>query len=193
MITVSSFFLILKRLQHLPFIRFLEDDDTEKLMQENRPQRSVLFVCTANICRSPMAVGLFQLINTSETALWRVESAGVYAKTGCPAAEYTLRVLEDRGIDLSDHRSRAISSELMTDFQLILTMEKNHKEALQAAFPEHSHKTMVFTAIVGENRDIIDPIGRSYLEYEHTARELESILQLGFPYICRMTGEIKND
>lgn len=154
--------------------------------------RSILFVCTANICRSPMAVGLFRHLTKSEPDLWQVESAGVYARPGCQAAEYTLQVLERRGINLSGHRSRSISRDLAKDFQLILTMERNHKEALQAAFPEFSRKIMLFTEIVGERRDIVDPIGKPLLEYEDTAREMESILRRGYTSIGRLMGEREN-
>lgn len=156
--------------------------------QENK-KRSVLFVCTANICRSPMAVGLFRRMIENDPDCWRVESAGVNGRAGFPAAEYTLLVLQQRGIGLSDHRSRPITRSIASDFQLILTMEKNHKEAIQAAFPDLSARVKFLAEIVNDNRDIVDPIGRPLLEYEDTAREIESILKRGFPVICRLTDE----
>jgi protein arginine phosphatase len=162
-------------------------------MQEIVKSHSVLFVCTANICRSPMAVGLFKHMIEGGSDIWRVESAGVYARVGWPAAEYTLQVLERRGIDLSEHRSRLITVDIAENFRLILTMEKNHKEAIQAAFPKLSGRIKLLTEIVGENRDIVDPIGRSYLEYEDTAREMESILKRGSSVIFHLAEEQSDD
>ncbi len=158
-------------------------------MHENGKKRSILFVCTANICRSPMAAGLFRRIVQDEPEVWQVESAGINGRAGLPAAEYTLLVLQQRGIDFSEHRSRPITRSIVSDFQLILTMEKNHKEAIQAAFPDLASRVKTLAEIVGENRDIVDPIGRPLLEYEDTAREIESILRRGIPAICRMTDE----
>jgi protein-tyrosine-phosphatase len=150
--------------------------------------RSVLFVCTANICRSPMAVGLFTRMIKLDQELWRVESAGVYAKPGFPAAQNTIKVLEQRGVTFSNHQSRLATPELLEEFQLILTMEKGHKEALKAAYPSLAGKIFLLTEIVGEYRDIVDPIGLSLVDYEDTAKEMESILWRGLSRICELTS-----
>lgn len=137
---------------------------------------SVLLVCTANICRSPMAMGLLRGRVQAESAAWRIESAGVWAQTGLPAAEYTRLVLQARGIDLADHHSRRVTRDLIRQFHLVLTMEAGQKTALQAAFPECAGRIYLITELAGENWDIADPVSCPLEDYEDTARELEGIL-----------------
>src|SRR5450759_2792857 len=100
--------------------------------------KSVLFVCTANICRSPMAMVLFRerVKGRSDTQEWRIESAGAWAEEGLAASPYTREVMAARGLSLDAHRSRMVSQDLLTPFKLILTMEEGHKESLQVEFPQ---------------------------------------------------------
>lgn len=144
---------------------------------------SVLFVCTANICRSPMAQGLFLAKVKDQQAVWRIASAGTYAQAGFPAAQNTLEVLRERDIDLSNHRSQWISENLMQEYRLILTMEQDHKEMLQYAFPQHANRVFLLSEMAGEYRDIEDPIGKSLYAFQETAGEIEAILTRGFERI----------
>ncbi len=130
-----------------------------------------------------MAMGLLRKRLSNEADNWRIESAGVWAQTGQPAAYNTLMLLYSRKIDLSDHQSRPISPELMNDFNLILTMERGHKEALQAGFPKHARKVFLITEVVGEKYDIEDPIGGPMGDYELLARDLEHIFDQGLATI----------
>lgn len=151
--------------------------------------RSVLFVCTANICRSPMAAGLLSEKIKEQNSEWIIASAGVYAQPGLPAAQNTLLVLRQRGIDWSAHRSQGVNRELLEKFGLILTMEQGQKEALQAAYPRLAPRINLLTEMVDEYHDIVDPIGQPLIEYEDTAREIDSILNRGFKRI-RALAEI---
>jgi protein-tyrosine-phosphatase len=108
---------------------------------------SILFVCSANICRSPMAEGLFGALVKDEPLKWQIGSAGVYAEPGLPAAPNTLQVLRKRGIDLPNHRSKPVSADLLAQYSLILTMEKGQKEALQVAFPTCASKIWLVSEI----------------------------------------------
>ena len=148
--------------------------------------KSVLFVCSANICRSPMAVGLLQA-KVSDVD-WRIESAGVWAQPGYKAARNTLKVLKQRGIDLSVHRSQPITKELVQEFDLILTMESGHKEALRAAFPQDASRIYMLSEMAGSRLDIIDPIGRTMADFEDTALEIDAFLDQGFAKIQSLTG-----
>jgi protein-tyrosine-phosphatase len=141
--------------------------------------RSILFICSANICRSPMAEGLLRAIMQEDPEGWQIESAGIWSLKDYPAAENTLKVLNERGVDLSSHRSRQVTKELMEAFNLILTMERNHKEALVAAFPEHAAKIYMLSEMVGKQHDIADPIGLSLAVFESTAQEMEAIFAAG--------------
>ncbi|MEW5868636.1 MAG: low molecular weight protein arginine phosphatase [Chloroflexota bacterium] len=150
---------------------------------------SVLFVCSANICRSPMAQGLFLARLGGDIADWRVQSAGVWARDGYSAHANTLSILRDRGVDLSAHRSRQVNLEIMENFKLILTMESGHKEALQAAFPQYAERVYLLTEIVGQQFDIVDPVGGPFIEFEATAGEIDDLLGRGFDRLKELARE----
>jgi len=147
---------------------------------------SVLFVCTANICRSPMAMALFRSRVENAQDEWRVESAGTWAMEGRPPAKFTQAVLQTRGLDVSDHRSRSVSKEMLSEFNLILTMENNHKTALKVEFSEYESNIYMLSEMIGEQYDIQDPIGGSMEDFEITARDLEKILEEGYRTIKRL-------
>ena len=151
---------------------------------------SILFVCAANICRSPMVMGLMtkQIARSSDE--WRIESAGVWADVGYPAARNTLQVLENRGIDISKHRSRPVTFELISDFNLILVMERNQKEAMRAAFPQFADRIFILSEMIGQETDIVDPIGGPLVDFEDTAQEIETILSDGYPRIFELVKGI---
>jgi protein-tyrosine-phosphatase len=148
--------------------------------------RSVLMVCTANICRSTMAMGLLLGKLTQVRDNWSIESAGVWAIDGLPAAEKTLFVLSERGIDIRNHRSRLVTAEIIRDFKLILVMERNHKEALRLGFPEFASRIYLLTEMIEESYDIKDPIGGSLADFEDMAKEIDGILNLGFENISKL-------
>lgn len=147
---------------------------------------SVLFVCTANICRSPMAMGLWQAKVGSSAANWRIESAGTWAPEGEQPAAKTLMILKERGIDLQSHHSRIVTEEMLHSFNLILTMEQGHKEAIRAEFPEIADRVYLLTEMIGKHYDINDPIGGSLIDFQDTAQEIDRILTAGFEKICEL-------
>jgi protein-tyrosine-phosphatase len=147
---------------------------------------SVLFVCTANVCRSPMAMGLLRSKLGDHAAGWRVESAGTWTRDGELAAQKLIIMLAERGIDLRSHRSRGVSKELLRSFNLILTMERGHKEALQVEFPQQAGKIHLFSEMVGLVYDIQDPIGGTMEDFRNTLEEVEQILTDGFPRIKQL-------
>lgn len=146
-----------------------------------------------------MAEGLLKaIVNRREAAdpagagdpnQWRIESAGIWALPGQPAAVFTRQVLAERGISLPDFLSQRMDRQMLGEFNLVLTMERGQKEALRAAFPELAPKIVLISELVGKNNDIVDPIGGQIHDYEDTAQELEHILTQGYDRLRRMAAD----
>ena len=146
---------------------------------------SVLFVCTANVCRSPIALGLFKhkIASEPDAALWKLDSAGTWAPEGEPASTKSQFLLKQRGIDIQGHRSKSVSLELLRSYNLILTMERGHKEALRSEFPEIKDRVFMMSEMVGQRHDIQDPYNGTLDDYNEAFQEIEGILNLGFEKI----------
>ena len=149
---------------------------------------SVLFVCTANICRSPMAIAIWQSKVADDPSNWVIESAGTWALVGEPAAPYTQRVLANMGLDVGSHRARSVSRELLGQFNLILTMEKGQKEALHTEFPDFRDRVFLISEMINEYFDIHDPYRDPIIEYQATAGEIESILSQGYGRVIELSS-----
>lgn len=127
----------------------------------------ILFVCTGNTCRSPMAEGLLKDLSKKKGLGLEVKSAGVYAMDGGRVADNAVNALNKLGIDISSHKSQSVSKDLVDKADLILTMSKSHRETLILNFPHVREKVFLLNEYaLKENRDIQDPFGRDLYNYE---------------------------
>jgi glycine hydroxymethyltransferase len=138
--------------------------------------KTVLFVCTGNICRSPMAEGLFRHATRGRTDC-RVVSAGVGALEGQPPSPHAVRALNELGIDISQLRSRMLTSELVEEADYIFGMTHSHVDQVNLLFAQAAEKTFLlreFDETLDEfEKDISDPIGGSYETYAYCRDQIE--------------------
>src|SRR5438067_1307161 len=150
-----------------------------------RNVKSVLFVCTGNICRSPIAEGLFRRLLGNRKDI-EVVSAGVHAVRGQPPSRYAVQVCEDEGVDISGQRSQPISSSLIDRATHIFAMTGGHVETIQTMFPQSADKTFLLREFEEPGttvwRDVPDPIGLGREVYEDCAHIIKNALPsvLGF-------------
>src|SRR4030042_3024995 len=143
---------------------------------------SILLVCTANICRSPMAEAILKRLVASrpDADQWHIESSGTWANFGIEPAALSQFVMHTMGMDISSHISQPVTMELLQNFDLILTMEANHKEGMIYHFSEFADRIFMLSEMVGIEEDVSDPMGGELVDFKATARELEHYLSDGF-------------
>jgi protein-tyrosine phosphatase len=139
----------------------------------------VLFVCTANMCRSPMAEGLFNKVLEAHGKGDRIiaRSAGVNANDGSGATQEAVDVMAERGVDISLHRSRMITKAIVDGSMLIACMTKKHKDMVTAFFPESKNKVFMLSEIAeGKIEDVPDPVYNGIDRYRSIADLLQGYL-----------------
>lgn len=141
--------------------------------------RRVLFVCSGNTCRSPMAATLLRQLWAKANPGWELEvtSAGTSTAAGLPATSHAVTTMKQRGLDLNTHRSQAVALDLLKRSDLVLTMTEHHKAQVRALWPGISDRLFTVGEYAGIKQDVPDPFGGPLTEYERTAATLERLLQ----------------
>jgi len=136
----------------------------------------VLFVCTGNSCRSPMAEGLF---NHFSAGKWQSASAGTASFEGLSVSHDAMVVMKEHGIDLSKHRSQSLSREMMDQYDLIVVMEESHRRKV-CELNEQAQDKLFFLKEFdgsGEKIGIPDPVGLSLEYYRECCLAIKSAVE----------------
>ncbi len=146
-------------------------------MRGKEPKR-IVFVCTGNVCRSPMAEYLLRHYLRG-SADYTVSSAGLHAVPGLMASPAAIEVLREKGIDLTPHRSRLLTQELADGAELIAAMTDGHIREIRMWFPAAGGKARLLAGFgrkAAAGRDIADPIGCSAAVYREIRDEIDAAL-----------------
>jgi protein-tyrosine phosphatase len=143
-------------------------------MSSQPPPFRILFVCTGNTCRSPLAVAALRAELGSDADLVELGSAGTAAAAGQPASEGAVRVAAADGCDLGGHRSRALTPELARSADLVFVMSSAHRAAVESmGVPRGQVHLLSEWPEPGEPElPVFDPFGASFEAYEECWRRL---------------------
>ncbi len=163
-------------------LTFLREGILARRIIERMTDHVILFICSGNTCRSPMAAGIAALriggklgIPVNELPLRRivVDSAGLYANTGSPPAPEAVQAAADLGADISRHRSHTVTVDMLRRADLIFTMTSGHRTDVISLLPEAAVKTFN----LDPDADIADPIGAGQKQYNAVARRMNELIK----------------
>lgn len=156
-------------------------------------QFTILFVCTGNTCRSPMAESaLRMLLERERPGKFRVMSAGTGAANGFPATMYANEASKIWSCDLSKHKSRQLTRGMIEDADLIFGMSPSHVKEVLRMVPGASDKTFLLKNFPGtgsRGEAVEDPIGQALDRYNETFLEIGEYLGKHLPEIIKRIDE----
>ena len=137
--------------------------------------RRVLFICTGNLCRSPLASALFSRLAAEAGLSVEALSAGLYASPGARPPAEALAIAKEAGLDLSGHGAAPVSRDVFEASDLVLVVERFQASELRALFPggaDKIHLLSDFATGPHRGREIADPFGRSLPYYRASFEEI---------------------
>ena len=165
-------------------VRIVEEGVLSAKAIERMSGQMILFVCTGNTCRSPMAESLCrhklaQRLDCADDDLldhgFSVVSAGLAAQRGSPASPEAVDLLDEAGIDLRSHESQMLTRALLEQADRVITMTRSHRESIISGMPEFAHKVRV---LCPSGRDVADPIGGSERDYRECMNQISAHLDV---------------
>jgi protein-tyrosine-phosphatase len=156
----------------------------------------ILFVCTGNTCRSPMAEGALRaLLEGRKIDTIEVMSAGTAVAPGSPATLYAMEAVKTWNADISRHKARPLSPELIEEADLILVMTPTHFHSVMTMVPDAEERTFLLKGYPepGDDGDgVADPIGGSLDQYNQTFLEIGEELGRILPDLIASASKKKN-
>lgn len=156
-----------------------------KYQHSTRPKRMILFVCTGNTCRSPMAEALFNETASAHQSDIGAESAGLSATNGVPATDSACIAMRRLGLDIGSHRSRRLTQDLIDRADLVLAMSNVHRGRIAGSFPEARSKLVVLGDWAGIKGDVEDPFGGTPEAYNRCAERLSRLVAALYARLAR--------
>lgn len=141
--------------------------------------KKLLFVCTGNICRSPIAQYLAERLAREAGLPWRAASAGVAAEVDWGMEPGAIAALETRGVAGVTHSARQLDETMMLESDEIYALTRSHRDVIAARFPKHAAKVAVLREAAGlPGADVSDPYGENDAVYEACAARIEEALTI---------------
>jgi protein-tyrosine-phosphatase len=137
---------------------------------------NILFICTGNTCRSPMAEAILKDLKPE----WAVKSAGIHATDGTEASKHVQTILKEKKIPISHHSSE-LTKELINWADYVFSMTEGHKQEVTYLYPFSADKTFTLKEFVDmppEGRDVADPYGGNEHLYRQTFEELTQLIKV---------------
>lgn len=157
----------------------------EKIIKlENAAKKKVLFVCTGNTCRSPMAEAIFNAAAENEGLRFCAESAGIFAD-GSDVSENSVTVMKEIGVDISGRKSKQITAEMIEESEYVFAITNSHRDILRAMFG-NAGKIITLGEAVSEGINVDDPFGKNVEEYRKCRDVIKAM-------ILKLTAKLKNE
>ena len=138
--------------------------------------KKIIFVCTGNTCRSPMAAAMAAPLFAEAGLTVEIFSAGVNAMPNQPASRHAITVMEEDGLCLLSHRAAIVSEDILDNAWLVLTMTDRHRAVLLSDYPKARDMVFTLSEYIGEAADIADPFGGDVEEYRTCAAQIKAML-----------------
>ncbi|MGE5543761.1 MAG: low molecular weight protein arginine phosphatase [Bacillota bacterium] len=143
--------------------------------------KRLVFICSGNTCRSPMAKGLFikhlEERNPELKDKIEVVTAGTQPNTEDMASPGALAAMGEVGVDISEHRPQPVTQEILSEADWILTMTRGHRDYLIRTFGDND-KLYTINEFLGQDKDVLDPYGGDLDTYRSCRDELQQLIEM---------------